>query len=155
MATSQIPAIIDALVTAATAALPSVDVYDGFGNTEDPGNYLMVGVEDPNVTDAAFAASSSQSPATMSTSRSRDEAGSITCAALSWNGDDDPKAARDSAFATAAAVATLLRTTPGLGIAAGGMLVTSYGEQQSLSQNRTEDGAMALLIFSIQFRARL
>jgi hypothetical protein len=47
MATSVVFDLVGALVTQLGAAL-SVNVHDGYGLTDDPGDYLMVGVEDPD-----------------------------------------------------------------------------------------------------------
>lgn len=155
MPTSAIPDIIDALVEQCSTALSGATVYDGFGVSDQAGDFLMVGVDDPNQPDAASSADSSQSPATLGTDRSRDETGSITCAALSSNGNSDQKAARDAVFAIAAGVADLCRANPSLGITGYPLLVTGYGDDQRLIQNQYEDGADAILIFTVRFRARL
>lgn len=155
MATTVIPVLIDALVTQATTALPNVNVFDGYGVTDDPGDFLMVGVEDPDATDSASSADSSQSAATMGTPRTRDETGSISCVALSWNGNADQKAARDAVFAITEAVASLCRSNPSLGVAAGGLVVTGFGADQRLLQNQDENGTEAAVIFTISFRARI
>ena len=60
----------------------------------------------------------------------RDQTGSVTCAALSWNGDADQKAARDAAYAVVAAVEDLLRTDPTLGVAAPGRSVCQMGPRR-------------------------
>jgi hypothetical protein len=153
MATSVVPALIDALVAAATTALPDVLVFDGIGVTDDPGDFLMVGVEDPDIEGAAFSADTKQDWAAVGTGAPRDEQGDITCVALSWNGDGDPKAARDDAYAIAAALEDLLRDTPALGVP--GLLWTSFGTSSQLSQAQGPDGASALLVFRINFRARI
>jgi hypothetical protein len=155
MATSTVPALIDALVTNARTSLPDVDVYDGFGMSDDPGDFLMIGVEDPDLAQAATSAQAQQAPATMGMQRSRDETGSVTCAALSWNGDADPKAARDGAFATVAAVEDMLRLNPSQGLGAEGLFVCQFGGNLTLSQQQDGDGASALVVFTVDFRARI
>lgn len=156
MPTSAIPDIIDALVSLADAALPdTVTVYDGFGVSDQAGDFLMVGVEDPDRNDAASSADTSQSAATMGTPRNRNETGTVTCAALSSNGDGDQKAARDAVFAIAAAVASACRANPSLGLTGYQSLVAEYGSDQRLMQNQFEDGAEAVLIFAVRFRARI
>lgn len=152
MAVSVVPALIDALFAAATTALPNVNVYDGFGVSEEPGDFLMIGVEDPDIESAATSANSSQSWAHIG-AVSRDEEGEITCAALSWNGDANAKAARDAVYATAEAVATLLRANPSLSLST--LLWTSYGTTTELSQQQGEGGASALVVFKVNFRARI
>lgn len=152
--TSAIPDIIDALFAAATAALPNVTVSDGTGVTDQVGDFLMIGVDDPDQQGASSSAESDQSAATLGTTRPRDETGTVTCAALSSNGDGDQKRARDAAFAMAAAVATICRTDPSLALAYTS-LVTDYGTGQRLMQNQYEDGVEAILVFSVRFRARI
>lgn len=154
MATSVVPDLIDALVTAAGAAL-SVTVYDGIGVTDDPGDFLMVGVEDPDLEGAAFSADVKQEWAAVGTGAPRDETGEITCAALSWNGNGyaGVKQARDGAYAITEAVENLLRANPSLGVA--GVLWTGFGTTSQLSQAQDAQGASALLVFRINFRARI
>lgn len=155
MATSAIPDVIDALFTAATTALPNVSVYDGFGVSDQAGDFLMIGVEDPDDNASAASSDAQQSAATMGTPRSRDEVGTVTCAALSSNGDGNQKAARDAVFAISTAIANLCRTDPTLGITGYQLLVADYGTDQRLMQNQYEDGADAVLIFAVRFRARI
>ena len=153
MATSVVPALIDALVTQITAALPNVRVYDGFGVSDDPGDYLMVGVEDPESNNGE-AARADEEQATFGTTRPRQESGVIHMAALSWNGNGDQKAARDAAYATAAAVANTLRPNAApdvLGVT--GLLGVGYGASTALEQAQDEFGAKAALRFDIAFKA--
>lgn len=152
MATSVVPALIDALVLAADNALASVQVYDGFGVTADPGDFLMIGVEDPDSDDAAFSADTRQTWANANHT-ARDEEGDIVCAALSWNGNDNQKAARDAVYATAAAVENLLRANADLDVE--GVLWTAFGSSSQLTQTRDGSGALALLVFRVHFRARI
>ena len=152
MGTSAVPDVIDALVTACTAALPNAKVYDGFGISDDPGDFLMIGVDDPDAADKANSAESEQAWANAD-GTARDETATITCAALSWNGDANQKTARDGAYAITAAVENLLRANPSLGLPT--VLWTSFGTSSQLTQVQDEQGALALLVFRIQFRARL
>lgn len=154
MATSVVPALIDALVTAARTALPDALVSDGIGATDDPGDFLMIGVEDPDIEGASFSADTRQDWANANYT-TRDEQGEITCVALSWNGDgpEGAKAARDGAYAISAAVETLLRANPSLGV--DGLLWTGFGSSSQLSQAQGSAGASALLVFRINFRARV
>lgn len=161
MATSVVPALIDALVTQATAALPDRLVVDGYGVTSDTNqNVLMVGVDDPDSGQSANSQTGEQTMATMGTPRSRDEEGDVTCAALSWNGNTDQKAARDAAYATVAAVETILRADPTLGVGQPGRVVCQLGGH-TLSQNQYADtdtqagGCDALVIFTVHFKARI
>jgi hypothetical protein len=153
VATSALPDLIDALVTGARAALPDTLVYDGFGVDAEPGHsYLMVGVDDVDARDSAYAATATQEWANANYT-ARDEEGYVVCAALAWNGDSDAKAARDEAFTTVAAVENLCRANPSLGVTS--LLWTSFGGRVQLSQNQSEHGATAIVIFQINYRARI
>lgn len=152
---SIVPAIIDALVAAATSALPGVTVTDGQGVTGNTNAVLMIGVNSPDITVPATAANSQQAPATYSTNRTRDETGDVYCTAVAWNGNNDQKQARDDAFALAEAVADLCRTNPSLGLSAGGYVVCGYGGTGQLDQDQDDSGATASLVFSVAFRARI
>lgn len=155
MGHSAIPAVIDALVERATAALPDINVYDGFGIPGDlDEDALMIGVDAPSSPGSANSAGSSQTMAVLGTDRARDQTGSVTCAALSWNGDADQKAARDAAYAVVAAVEDLLRTDPTLGVAAPGRSVCQMGSE-TLTQSQYEGGTDALIIFTVDFAVRL
>lgn len=155
MATSVVPALIDALVDRCDAAITAASVYDGYGVTDEPGNFLMIGVEDPDSQDSASSSDASQDVATMGTNRSRDERGTVSCVALSWNGNGDQKDARDKVYATTAAVESLLRATPDLGITGYALVVTGFGADQRLMQNQDDSGAEAAVFFTVRFRARL
>lgn len=154
--TSVVPDLIDALFTKATDALEGVTVYDGFGVTNDPGDFLMIGVEDPDSQDAAYSAETEQDWAEVGAnlgSAERDETGTLTCAALSWNGDANQKQARDAAYAITSKLEDLLRADPTLGLTS--LLWTSFGTSSQLSQAQDSQGALALLVFRIYFRARI
>lgn len=148
--TSIVPSLIDALITAAGTALPSVTVTDGVITGMPEGDYLFIGVDDPDVT-RWQSATSDQEWANASYT-SRNETGSITCAAHSWTGDAGPKAARDAAYATAGAIQNLLRDRTSFNVP--GLLFMNYA-RGSLTQMQDDDGAMALLIFQLDFKARI
>ena len=153
MAVSVVPALIDALIAAASTA-GVANVLDGVSLSGDAaaGDYLMIGVDDPDSEGDAFTGSSRQRWAN-SNGRQRDEEGEITCAAYSWNGDGDQKAARDAAFVMVEALASACRATPDLGVA--NLLWTDFGSDTNLSQNQGDWGASALVVFTIAFRARI
>lgn len=156
MATSAVPNVIGALVTLAAASLPNIIVSDGYAITDSPGDFLMVGVEDPETVTLARSAQASQSAATLSSNRSRDETGTITLAALSWNGDDDLQAARTTAYGIVAAVENLLRSNPSLGLVPTfAYMVAEMGQNMTLSQAQTDVGASVLVVFDIAFKTRL
>lgn len=152
MTTSVVPQLIDALVAAASAAISDATVIDGLGVTENPGGYLMIGVDDPDSDGGVFAAESQQGWANANHIR-RDEAGEVTCAAYSWSGDGDQKAARDAVYELAGTLAGLCRENPSMGVPE--LLWTDYGTRSNLTQFQGDWGAAALLVFSIAFRARI
>ena len=87
------PDLIDAMVAqfAALPELADVTVSDGYPLTNEPGTYLFVGVDDPeSATRAASATATQEWP--HATAHSRNEAGAVTLACESWNGDADQKA---------------------------------------------------------------
>lgn len=158
MALSAVPGLIDALATraSAAAALSGVTVCDGYGVTDTSADLLLIGVEDPDIEGAAFSADVTQQWATVGTGAAADETGSVTCAAVSWNGNSGnagQKAARDAVFAIAAAVSQLCKDSPSLGVAE--LLWTRFGSQLQLMQNQDEQGSIATLVFRINFHARV
>ena len=156
MSTSALPALTEALFTNATTALgasPDLTVYLGWGVTEEPGDYLMIGVDNVLSPAPDTNGAHSEQDWAHATGTARDEKGEITCAAYSWNGDDDPKAAIDAAFATTAAVENMLRTNPSQGVAT--VLWTSYGTGTDYSIQRGPDGASVVVVFKVFFKARI
>ncbi len=152
MAVSVVPELIDALVAAASDTLGHVQVFDGMGVTADPGDYLMVGVDDNELRSSALAADVQQSWATMGGRvANRDEEGEITCIAYSWNGGNDQRAARVAVYDIAEQVAAFLRADATLGVAS--VLACGFGSQLQLSQHQFDYGVDALLIFRIRFQA--
>lgn len=158
MATSIVPALIDALVAGATANVPATTaVYDGFGVSDDPGDYLMIGVDDPDADGWANSADAQQDVSSDGPpSGARDQTGSVACCALSWNGDGDPKAARDAAAASMAALESYVRSTPGLTIASQSQTFWCwFTPSETWKQQQGDGGAQALVIFRVGFFARL
>jgi hypothetical protein len=153
MPTSVIPALIDAIVATSITGLPDLHITDGWSVSDLPGDYLMIGVEDPDVDGYAETATSTQEWANANYT-ARNESGDINCVALSWNGDADAKAARDAVYANIAALETELRQNPPQGL--DDVLWTSFGVSGSrLNQIQDGAGAVALLLFSIHFEARI
>jgi hypothetical protein len=156
MATSVFPDVMAALVDLAGTALPGLQVHYGVGATDDPGDFLMVGVEDPDIERAAFSATIRQERAGMGGPRF--EMGSINCCALSWNGDGTnagARAALEAVFDTLAAVETLLRETePTLGLDA--VHKTEFAaDDAEISIAQTEAGASCMAIFSVAYKAQI
>jgi len=148
--TSVIPTLIDALIAGFKTAVPGVQVFDGFGLTDDPGDSVTVGADDPDAI-TGHAATSRQTFA-LAAGRSRDEEGEVTCAATSKNGDGDPKRARDSAFAMTNAIENWLR---GADLGLPTLLWVGYGSETNYIQDQDNTGAFATVIFRIAFKARI
>lgn len=159
MSTTAIGRVIDALVTAATTALAAntaVYVSDGVPVTSDPRDFLMIGVDDPTTSNPT-SGSAEQVKATMGTPRTRDETGRVICAAYSSNGNgpEGQKPARDAALTYMAALETALRTDPTLGLGQPGYTDIEVGGATSLAQGQDENGADALLIFTVNYKIRI
>lgn len=154
MATSVIPALLSALYIALSAALdPDVKTFYGQGVSGHAGDFLMIGVEDPDAEGFTDAAESEGTWAGLG-NHARDQKGNIWCSAWSWNGDSDQQSATEAAYATVAAVDTYLRANPTLG----GVISTGWaihGSSERLSMAQTDSGAQARVTFQIYFQARL
>lgn len=154
MATAAWPSVVAALVTTAKAAAPSVRVVRGRTLSDDPGNFVMVGVqsmddspgwESPGSFDQEFQAFGG----------SRLETGTVNGLAFSRNGAADQAVAEAAAFALIDALAAAVRTDPSLGITTFDYLVAQFhGGAVQESQN-TNDGAVTALSFSISYEARI
>lgn len=157
MTTSAIYDVLDALAeqlpTPVAAAVDGCQVYDGYPTTDDPGlAYLCVGVPDPNDQDAADSATSQQTWA-HANHTARDETGDVWCVAVYNDPDGVPAVARAGAKAITAAVEDHLRENYALDVPT--LLWTGYGESTTLQQDQSQSGAVAQVVFSIRFRARI
>jgi hypothetical protein len=153
MASSVVPSLIDALVAQAVTSLPGALIFDGGGITDDPGDYLMIGVSDPDDDGEPEAADVTQQQMAFGSTRPRRETGSVHIAARSIAGDGVQKTARDAVYAMQEALATALRTTDNLGVA--GILSLGNGSNLRLLQTQNESGAVATLLYDIAFDAQI
>lgn len=153
MATSVAFDLVDRLVVVLTAALPTVSVYDGTGDSDDPGDWLMIGVSNPD-DDRPQVIDSRQSWAGLG-ARARDEEGTIACVALSWNGNASARDARAGVKAITEAVENALRSDPALGGVVPGLMWTGYGTSGSGELIEADDGTALLWRFDIAFKARI
>lgn len=157
--TSRVPAVVDYLVTAFTAAStlgaasPPVAVYDGPVTTRAPEQLLLwVGLDDPDSDGMATGAESTQEWVGQGGIH-RNEYITVHCAAESWSGGTGIRAERLAAFAIVAAVEDLLRRDASLG---GLVLFVDPGVTDlELSQNNTPDGAIARVAFKVTAKARI
>lgn len=170
-------ALIDALVAACGAILPDIAVSDCYSLLNDPRDALFVGISDPGSATPARAASSTIEWAGDTRSGGRDQRGTITLHALAERGDNDIKAARDSAYAIVDAVDTLARQgwartpdgdlvvllqtamipageTPVLDVRVPGVLNLNITATH-LDQAQPGTGAEAAVTFDLGYRARI
>lgn len=151
-AVSIVPDLIDRLVQLFSAQVPvGVTVEDGWGITENSGVYLYVGADSPFAASQTTGATATQEWP-MSTTAGRREQGTITCAVVAWDGSGDMKVARDAAFEVVAVAQRELRADTRLAL--DGLLKTSF-TGLDYGQDQTEDGAVCLCTFSIDFAADL
>lgn len=150
MSTSRIPAVIDALVSMLTAALPAITVYDGPWVTppETTDSFITVGwtPDGENPTgEQAWAGLGN---------KARDERIDIPCYADAYSGDTATKARRDAASALLAAAENALRTDTTLGGAIpnpGWAQIGSY----SIRQEQTEAGLEVGITFHVLVNTRI
>ena len=153
---SVVPDVIDALVALAQASVTGATVYDGVGVSDDPGDYLMIGVSDPDGTSANDRAATSAIDWANINYTAGAESGDVMCAAMSWSGDTSPagvKAARDAVYAVIEAFGIALRANPSMGLP--NLLWTRLGKTHELTQLQAPEGALALALFSVHFEARV
>ena len=154
MGTTVVFDLVDRLVEIFREQLSEVNVYDGTGNSDDPGDYLMVGVSDPD-NDRPQIVESRQSWAGLG-ARARDEEGAVACVALSWNGKPEGAAeARAKVKAITEKVEQVLRSDPSLGGTVPGLQWTGYGSNASADLVEADDGTALLWRFEIAFKARI
>jgi hypothetical protein len=157
--------LVSALVNVCTTAVPAgVNVYDGQPADDDPSNFLMVGVGDPDSTDAADSANGNEEWAGLG-HRASKEYGAVACCAVAWTGDvgnDAQRAAREAVRDIYAAVEANLRTDPNLGgvvpglnwVRIGGSTNSASGSW-SLKQLSATDGVAVVFRFDIAYMASL
>lgn len=156
MPTTVVFDLVDRLVEVFAESLPSsITVYDGYSLSEDDGDFLMVGVTDPNDLDSMDSVEAKQEWAGLG-NRTRYESGFVRCVALTRDGDTDLRAARAACKAIVAAAEEVLREDPSLGGEVDGLQWTGFGNNRvQLIQDQNEEGALALLVFEIHFQARI
>lgn len=146
-----VPALMDALVLAARDVLPDADVLDGDAVIETADDFVMIGVGDIDSENRTTAATSRQAWANANYT-AVDETGQVLCAASSFNGDNDIPRARRDTFALMRAIEDMLRADPGMGL--DGLLWARLGDFD-YDQWQSETGAAGLLIFRIDYQARI
>ena len=145
--TSRTPAVIDALVTTMTAVLTT---YDGRPVTSDtPSEFAIVGGTDDPDDESATA----EYEWAGLGAKARNQRGDVTCCVVVQSGDtDDVKAKRDRAYVLLNSLETAITANPTLAaVTSGQCLVTS----DTLIQRQSTSGAVARLVFTVTFTARI
>lgn len=154
MATSRVPAAVDALlaILRASAALTGVRIVDGPEAVNLTERHRVYVGWQPGA-DAAVAL---QQHFNAAGARTRDESFDIACYAESRSGDKDMAARRTRVFEIVAAVETALRATDAAPTAPtlNGTVLWSHMATGDLTQERTE-GTLAGLAFTVSCRARI
>lgn len=162
VATSSIPAAIDYLVSAATAAFPDVLVLDGGPRSTDQQSFqdiVSIGW-DGDEQMATPAAEGDQDFAGLNRALTRNEDYRLTCSILHWDGTENYKGARDGAFGMLATFEKLLRGYPPNGTgdtSLGGAVLWSH-VAGGVALNYTPasaNGVAAYITFHVTCRARL
>ena len=144
--------LIDAMVAdfAELPALADVAVTDGPPRVNDPGAYLFVGIDNPDDDNGVGASGTQSWP--LATNSAREDTGEIWMAAYADNGDGDMKAARDACTSVVEAIQDRVRANLTLGVPR--LLWLQFGDY-SYRPMQTDNGAAAVLLFRINFSARI
>ncbi|MFJ3704861.1 MULTISPECIES: hypothetical protein [unclassified Streptomyces] len=154
MATSAVPAAIDALIT----ALQNADGLDGVRIIDGPPGINFTEKDRVYVgySPGADQAAEMQQAFASAGARTRDEDGAISCYAESRSGDKDIRERRLRVFEILAVVENALRATNERPAAPtlGGVVLWSDLTTGALLQAQ-ENGTLAGLSFTVHFRARI
>lgn len=148
--TSRMPAVIDALVSTLTAALPAAQIIDGPPVTTPDGDYLSVGWTPTGETPRAVQAWSPYG------NNARDEVMDIPCYCDSYSGDTEAAPRRTAAYGLFAAVEVALRGSDpnnppiGAALAPAEVEITSH----EVYQEQTEKGLAVGVVFHVQVTSR-
>lgn len=155
MATSRVPAAIDALVSILNGAevLSGVVVHDGHPGTDLEDADLVVVGWDPE----SGSSVDMRQDFNAAGARTRNEDFDVLCFAQSWTGDTDMSARRTRAFALLAAVEDALRATSAAPDAPtlGGAVLWAHLTAAQVTQARGPDGVIVGVSFRVTCRARI
>jgi hypothetical protein len=145
---SQLPHVVDALITAFTAGVPGVSVLDGPSLIgDDLPELIIVGDEgDEGDSDSSFV----QAWAGLG-AQSKDEEGSVACAVITQAGDDDQRTRRLRAFE----ILGLCETAQRADLSLGGIVLFSAIEAGTYRPISNDRGTAARVGFTITYKARI
>jgi hypothetical protein len=149
---SAVPIFMRALRDGFAALFSDAQVSLGVHLDETPGARVWVGYDDPSLTSAASSARSRQSLATMGT-RSRDEAGEVSCAVFVELGDSDMDAALAEAESMVDAIGGWLAHATFQDLPH--FTKVLFGDSTQWLMDRTDYGAAVLVQFAVGFTARI
>lgn len=148
MATSRVPATIDALVAALVTA--GITTWDGPVVTGDFENAVYIGYDgDP---DGQFETVVMDQEWAGLGAKARSEVFDIICCAYVLNGAADTKSVRDTVYGLLATVETTLRNNPTIGQAP---MFLGAIKPQTLFTWSTADGVQGRLVFHINVKTRI
>lgn len=148
MATSRLPATIDALVTTFTAA--GIKTWDGAFVTGDYTDAVFVGYDgDP---DGDYQTADMNQDWAGIGAKKRDEEFDVICAAVAKSGSTSIKTARDAAIALFSLVENTLRADPSLGFSPP---YVAEVKPTGLFTEPTSDGLQARLVFTVHVKTRI
>lgn len=143
--TSHVGLLIDQLIAAMNATNPAFTVFDGPAATDQAWTDAVFFGFDGDWQGAYQSALLDQTWAYLGNS-SQFEQLHLDCAAIAWSGSLDPKGCRDRAITILAAVDTVLRTDPTVGM--GGSEITSL-QVGTMFQEPFADGHSCRILFTI------
>lgn len=147
MASSAIPAAVNAFTAALRASLTAVDVFDGPPMRGESFDYVCVGYDPAGGPESVEAG---QESAALG-NRRRAETFDIICSLAAWSGEDEMAPRRARAFEMLAAVEQVLRDNVTLSGTVQAAQLSSY----SLLQEQTDQGASAGIRFRVSCTARI
>lgn len=149
MASSRIPAAIDALHALAAAALTEVDVNNGPALTSDYADKLSVGYA--GIENSEVVSFDQEQAGHARGAHPRKEVFFISNVINAGSGDDDMSARRNRAFEILAELEAALRLNPSMGIPG----LTAQIADGSLLQDRGEKGMFAALLFRVRCKSHI
>lgn len=152
MASAAFPSVIAAVFTVATNAVVGTRVVRGRDLSQDYGDVVLIGRQDPEDDDWSSAGNFQQSMQTFG--GGREEVGTVNGMVIAWNGDGNQDAANSAAFAHFALLETAVRADPKLGLTSFDYVVSEI-DSGDVRERQDDDGATAVLPFVISYKVSI